>query len=139
MGVVSFRNRETSGVDARVEDLAAAVIAAAIEVHMHIGPGQPESTYKAALCHELSLRGIPHRCEVPFSIPYKGKVVGEGRVDILVDEALVLELKSVDVLAPVHRAQARGYLQALGLQLALLINFNVAILKDGIKRVIHTR
>ena len=113
-------------------------LGACIEVHRVLGPGLPEKVYREAVSHELQLLGIPHRCEVPFPIMYKGKLVGEGRLDILIGEALVLEIKVVESLTNVHRAQVIGYLQALRLELGLLINFNVAILKDGIKRVLNT-
>jgi len=139
MNVFDFHERGTSGVDARVEDLAFAVIGAAIEVHRALCPGLPEQTSRNALSHELTLRGIPHECEAPVPIFFNGKLVGEGRIDILVLELLVLELKFVEALTKLHAAQAKGYLQAKKLQLALLINFNVLVLRDGIKRVVNTR
>ena len=137
MDMQEFRERANSGVDSRVEDLAHAVIGAAIEVHRELGPGLPEISYRRALSHELSLRGIPHRPEAPVAIIYKGILVGEGYVDILVDEQLVVEIKVVEALHEVHRSQAIAYLQALKLKLALLINFNVEMLRNGIKRVIR--
>src|SRR5438552_18771222 len=138
MSFYDFRARSESRVDEQTEDLAERVIGAAIEVHRVIGPGLPESVYRNAMSHELTLRGIPHVCEAPLPILYKGKLVGEGRIDILVADRLIVGLKCVECLTPVHRAQAIAYLQAKKLKLALLINFNVAILKDGIKRVINT-
>jgi GxxExxY protein len=138
MDMFEFRERLGSGVEEATEDLAQAVIGAAIEVHKHLKPGLPENAYKLALCHELSLRKLPFESEVRFPINYKGVQVGEGFIDILVDRKLILELKAVESLGEVHRAQALGYLQALDLQLALLINFNVALLKNGIKRVVNT-
>lgn len=133
-----FRQRGQSGVDPSTEDLAEQVIGALIEVHRHLGPGMPEVSYRRAVSHELHLRQIEHVCEAPVSIFYKAKLVGEGRIDILVRERLVLELKAIDRLAEVHRAQVLSYLQAAGLQLGILVNFNVAVLKDGIKRIINT-
>lgn len=133
-----FRNRAESRVDDETEALATTVIGAAIEVHRHLGPGLPESVYKLALSHELDLLGIPHQCEAPVPGYYKGKLVGEGKIDILAEKVLILELKVAEQLSDVHRAQAVGYLQATKLNLALLINYNVAILRDGIKRVIRT-
>jgi GxxExxY protein len=138
MDVFQFRERGRSGVDERTERLAEAVIGAAIEVHRLLGPGLPESTYRKALSHELDLRSVLHVCEVVFPIMYKAKLVGEGRLDMLVDNTLIIELKAVEVLSPVHRAQVVTYLRATGHQLGLLINFNVLLLKDGIKRVINT-
>ena len=137
MDVFEFRSRQTSRVDHATESLAEKVIGAAITVHRHLGPGLPEAAYRNALLHELTLCNIPHEWEVPVPIHYKGKLVAQGRMDILVDKRLIVEIKVVEALAPVHRAQTLGYLRAGKLQLALLINFNVAILKDGIKRVIN--
>jgi GxxExxY protein len=138
MNVFEFRERGASGVEPVVEDLAQAVIGAAIEVHKHMGPGLPESSYRNALSHEMTLRGIEHACEVPVPILYKGVLVGEGKVDMLVGKVLVVELKVVEVLNDVHRAQVIAYLQALKLQLGLLINYNVVRLSDGLKRVIRS-
>ena len=138
MDVFQFRERLGSGVDDETEDLACVVIGALIEVHRELGPGLPEKAYREAISLELTLRHIPHECEVPFPIVYKGKVVAEGRMDILVGKKLVLELKVVERLNDVHRAQTVAYLQAMKLKLALLVNFNVAHMKDGIKRVINT-
>ena len=139
MNIYDFRERGSSGVDETTERLAEAVIGAAIEVHRLMGPGLPESSYRMALSHELDLCGIRHACEVPLPIVYKGKPVGKGRLDILVEDTLIVELKTVEVLSPVHRAQVVTYLQLTRLKLALLINFNVLLLKDGVKRVINTR
>ena len=139
MDVFEFRGRGESRLAPEIEDLAQVVIGAAIEVHEHLGPGLPESLYRNALSHEFDLRGIPHTVEQPLPVYYKGKEVGKGRMDIVVAEKIILELKSVECLTEVHRAQCIAYLQTTGLQLALLINFNVVLLKDGIKRVILTR
>jgi GxxExxY protein len=138
MNVFEFRERAGSGVDDATEELAQKVIGAAIEVHRLIKPGMPENVYKLALAHELKLRGIPCETEVSVPIFYKGIKVEEGFIDMLVDKRLVLELKAVTALTDAHRGQAVGYLQALDLRLALLINFNVALLRNGIKRVINT-
>jgi GxxExxY protein len=138
MSGFEFRARQSSQVSADVEELTEKVIGAAIEVHRHLGPGLPEVAYRNALSHELRLQQIPHVWEAPVPIMYKGVKVAEGRLDLLVCEELIVEIKVVESLSPVHRAQALSYLCATKLQLALLINFNVAILKDGIKRVINT-
>lgn len=127
---------EGSG-DEVAEQIAHAVIGAAIEVHRELGPGLPESAYEGALAHELSLRHIQHTRQAPVAIVYKGVVVGQGRVDLLVQGRLVIELKSCEQLNELHRAQVRAYLCVLGLRLGLLINFNVAVLHDGIKRVLN--
>ena len=139
MTSTEFRERANSGLDEELERLAFDVIGACIEVHLHLGPSLPESVYRKALSHELSLRGISHVCESPVPVTYKGILVGEGRLDLLVAERLVIELKCAECLTEVHKAQALAYLQATGLQLALLINFNVAVLQDGIKRVIKSQ
>jgi GxxExxY protein len=138
MNVFDFRERGASGVDERTEKLAEVVIGAAIEVHRHLGPGLPETSYRQALSHELTLRQVAHVCEVPFPIVYKGVPVGEGRLDMLIEDTLIVELKAVEALHPVHRAQVVTYLRVTKLKLALLINFNVLLLKDGVQRVINT-
>lgn len=114
------------------------VIGAAIEVHRILGPGFLERSYQRALAIELRLRDIPHAIESPIHLEYKGESIGEGRVDILVANELVVELKTVDAIAEIHEAQALAYLKATGHELALIINFNTPVLKDGIKRIIRS-
>ena len=138
MNIYEFRARKDSRVDDMTEDLAEKVLGAAIEVHRVLGPGLPEISYRNALSHELTLRGIPHRVEAPVPIHYKGLLVAQGSVDILVADRLALELKAVEALNPIHKAQVLAYLQALKLQLGLLLNFNVEILRDGMRRVVNT-
>ena len=121
--------------DEVAERVAYALIGAAIEVHRLIGPAQTESVYENALSHELGLREIPFQRQVPIPLIYKGVEVGEGRMDLLVAGRVVVELKSCEQLHEVHRAQLR----ATGHLLGLLINFNVAVLHDGIKRVVNSR
>lgn len=115
--------------------LSKEVIGAAMEVHTTLGPGYLEATYEEALAGELRERGIVFVRQSPVEIHYKGAIVGQQRIDFLVGQELILELKSVESLIPVHAAQVRSYLVALGLELGLLINFNVPHLRDGIKRV----
>lgn len=119
-----------------LDQLAHAVIGAAIEVHRALGPGFLESVYEEALSFELEQRAIPFTRQHIISVSYKGRPVGEGRLDMLVAGWLVVELKAVDVLAPIHMAQVISYLKATGHKLGLLINFNVPILKQGIRRVV---
>jgi GxxExxY protein len=138
MNIFDFRERPELKADDRTEELARLVIGAAIEVHRHLGPGMPEYSYRDALCHEFDLQGVEYEREARFAITYKGKDVGQGRIDILVGRVLIVELKVVECLNNVHRAQVISYLQATKLRPGLLINFNVAVLKDGIKRVINT-
>jgi GxxExxY protein len=124
------------GPGEEVDVLARRVIGAAIEVHRALGPGYLESVYEQALCVELTSQGIPFVRQRPFSVEYRGQAVGEGRLDLLVDEELVVEVKAVVELAPVHTAQVISYLKATHLRLGLLINFSVPVLRDGIRRVV---
>lgn len=126
-------------LDKETEALAHEVIGAGIEVHRQLGPGFLESVYEKALSIELSLRGIPHVCQHQVRVQYKDIDVGEGRLDIWVAERIVLELKTVDQFAPIHEAIALAYLHAVDNELALLINFKVAVLRNGIRRVIRSR
>ena len=125
--------------DRTLEQLAHEVIGAAIDVHREIGPGFLESVYQNALCYELGFRNIEYESQVPAPVTYKGFAVSEGRVDILVEKRLIVELKAVEALEPIHQAQVISYLGAMNLSLGLLINFNRPILKDGIRRVILSR
>ncbi len=119
--------------------LARQFIGAAIEVHRRLGPGFLESVYEEAVVLECRLRGIPVRQQVDVSISYKGMSVGTGRMDLLVGDVLIIELKTVENVLPIHQAQLLSYLKATSLKLGLLINFNVRMLRNGIKRVILTR
>jgi GxxExxY protein len=119
-----------------LDELAYAVIGAAIEVHRWIGPGYLESVYQEALAIELRERRIPFKQQLQISIPYKGHVIGRTQLDFLVEDQLVVELKAVESLLQVHRAQALSYLRASGLQLGLLLNFHTAVMKNGIQRVV---
>jgi GxxExxY protein len=139
MDAFEFRERGSSGVDDEIEDLAHAVIGAAIEVHKELGPGMPERSYLLSLCHELDLRRIPYQAEQQVKILYKGKEVGLGRIDLLIAGRLVVELKAVESIAPVHMAQCLTYLRLLHLKLGLVLNFNVERMGTGIKRVVNSR
>ena len=122
-----------------VNELSAQVVDAGLEVHRNLGPGFFESVYEEALAVELHLRKVPFERQVPIGVNYKGFSVGESRLDLLVDKCLVVELKAVEYIAPVHVAQALSYLKASRLTLALLITFNVRILRQGIRRVVLGR
>jgi GxxExxY protein len=117
--------------------LSEAAIGAAIEVHRVLGPGFPETCYETALCAELIQRGIPHQNQVDLSILYKNIRVGTLRLDLLIDQQLVLELKAIDCLIKLHEVQLLCYLKATGLSLGLLINFNTQTLARGIKRIVN--
>ncbi|MEM9882641.1 MAG: GxxExxY protein [Planctomycetota bacterium] len=123
---------------AELDRLAHEVIGAAIEVHRHLGAGFLESAYENALVFELSQRGVPFRRQVPVCLMYKEQNIGEGRLDLLVGGGLVVELKAVESLNPVHEAQLFNYLRATGHPLGLLINFNVEVLKNGIRRRVYS-
>jgi GxxExxY protein len=119
-----------------LNDITHQIIGAAMEVHRQLGPGFLECVYEEALRHEFELRNIQYLKQLCFAVEYKGMPVGEGRVDYLVAESVVVELKSVEALAPIHTAQVISYLKALKMPLGLLMNFNVPILKHGLKRII---
>jgi GxxExxY protein len=119
-----------------LDALARTVIDSAFEVHGVLGPGYGEMVYENALCVELRLRAIAYERQSATLVEYKGHCVGEGRLDLIVGGRLLVELKAVPALAPVHTAQVLAYLKATGQTLGLLINFNTALLKHGIKRVV---
>jgi GxxExxY protein len=111
------------------------IIGAAINVHRSLGPGLLESAYGACLAYELSMVGIPFRKEVPLPIRYKSVQLESGyQMDFVVADNVLLELKSVDLVTPVHEAQLLTYLKLSGLRIGLLLNFNVTILRNGITR-----
>ena len=121
----------------KTNQLAGQVIGAAIEVHKTLGPGLLESVYEECLCHELDVRHIPYRRQQALPVEYKGVKIDCGyRIDLLVSDLIILELKSVDSLQPIHEAQLLTYIKLTGLRVGLLINFNVRVLKEGIKRLI---
>jgi GxxExxY protein len=115
------------------------VLSAAFQVHTALGPGLLESAYTACLVHELRAAGLEIRTEVPVPVMYKGLNMSEAgfRIDILVEAALVVEVKSLDRIAPVHLSQLITYLKLSDRRLGLLLNFNVASFKDGIYRRVH--
>ena len=113
------------------------IIGAAIEVHRHLGPGLFESAYEAALCQELWLRHLGFERQVPIRIVYKGQLLAAAvRLDLLVERSVLVEIKSVEELAPIHRAQLLTYLKVSGYAVGLLINFNVRLLRSGVRRVL---
>ena len=119
------------------DDLSFNIIGAAIEVHRVLGPGLLESAYEESLCRELALRNIPFERQVPLPVEYKGVQLDCGyRLDVVVDCAVVVELKTVESLLPIHEAQLLTYLKLLRLKVGLLLNFNVALMKEGIKRLV---
>ncbi|MDH7490410.1 MAG: GxxExxY protein [Anaerolineae bacterium] len=119
-----------------VNEITEAIIGAAIEVHRALGPGLLESAYEECLCQELSLRRIPFERQYPLPLEYKGLRLDCGyRLDLLVADSVVVELKAVEELLPIHTAQVLTYLRIGGWHIGLLINFNVLALKRGIRRL----
>jgi len=122
-------------MDPHINELTHEIIGAAIEVHRGLGPGLLESSYRECLCRELELRGLPFVRERGLPLEYKGIKLDCGyRMDILVANRVVVEVKTVDALAPIHDAQLLTYLRLGGWNVGLLINFNVVLLKNGIHR-----
>ena len=118
--------------------LSKEIISAGIEVHRALGPGLLESAYEECLCHELALRKIPFQRQVPLPVEYKGVKLDCGyRLDILVNELVIVELKAAKELHPIDEAQLLTYLRMKKLWLGLLLNFNVPVLRKGIKRVVN--
>jgi len=122
----------------KLDALATAVIGAALEVHRVLGPGFVESVYEQAFSIELELRSIVFERQKAIGVSYKGHRIGEGRVDFIVEDSLVVELKAAEKLLPVHQAQVLSYLKATGCHLGLLVNFHEALLRQGVKRVVLT-
>ena len=118
------------------DQLTERIIACAIEVHKAIGPGLLEATYEEALCVELGLAGLRFSRQTVFPVLYKGKSVGEYRLDLLVEDRVVVEIKSVERMDPVFEAQVLTYLRGAGKKVGLLINFNSRLLTHGIKRFV---
>lgn len=136
MTVDEIKTSQHRDTEAQRKSLSEKVIGAAIEVHRNLGPGLLESAYENCLCHELFLRGVKFQRQIPLNIEYKGiEVEAAYRIDILVEGSLVLELKTVETLSPIHHAQLLTYLRLSGISTGLLINFMVPVLKNGIKRV----
>ena len=121
---------------AEAERLGKIIIGAAIEVHRHLGAGFLERVYEDAFCHELELRGIRFERQKEVTVPYKDILISGQRMDLLVGGQVIVELKAVDAIAPIHEAQLLSYLRATELRLGYIINFNVPRLKDNIKRMV---
>lgn len=121
-----------------LERLATQILDAAFEVHRHLGPGLLESAYQIALCHELARIGIAFECEKSMPVRYKGVALDCGyRLDLIVSDEIIIELKCVGDLLPIHEAQLLTYLKLANKPLGFLINFNVRLLKHGLKRIVN--
>ena len=121
-----------------INNLSHRIIGAAIEVHRHLGPGLLESIYQRCLEQELSTAELSFVAGRRVEVIYKGKLLGCGlRLDLLIENIVIVELKAVDQLAPIHEAQVLSYLKLTGAPLGLLINFNVPVLRDGLRRILN--
>jgi GxxExxY protein len=121
-----------------MNQLSSKIIGAAIEVHKTLGPGLLESAYEECLCHELSIHGLLFEKQKSLSINYKWKKLDCGyRLDIVVEKAVIIELKSCEKIEPIHKAQLLTYLKLSALNLGLILNFNVPLMRDGIIRVVN--
>jgi GxxExxY protein len=121
---------------AALKQLTERIIGCAIEVHRQLGPGLLEGTYEAALCIELNNADLNHVRQPIFPVVYKGQTIGEYRLDLIVDDAVVVEIKSVERFDPIFEAQVLTYLRVTGKKVGLLMNFNSRLLRDGIKRFV---
>ena len=121
-----------------LNDLTGAIIGGAIEVHRNLGPGLLESAYESCLLWELRQKGLRAESQVPVPIRYKGLQLDAGyRIDLLVQDKIIVELKAIDKIQPIHTAQVLTYLKMTDLKMALILNFNVELMRSGIKRIIN--
>jgi GxxExxY protein len=121
-----------------INTISERAIGAAIEVHRHLGPGLLESSYQSCMCRELDLRGIGYQSQLTLPLEYKGVQLPKAYViDLLIEDSLIVEIKSVDKLLPIHSSQLMTYMRLQKVSCGLLINFNVTTLLHGIKRLLH--
>lgn len=127
-------------IPVEIERLATIAVDAAFAVHTELGPGLLESAYQACFSYELTLRGVEHQLELPVPLDYKGRRIEIGfRADVVLEQKLLLELKAVERLLPIHKAQVITYLKLMRFPLGVLINFNEVLIKDGIQRVLNLK
>ena len=125
-------------ISSHTEEIVKTILDSAYQVHTALGPGLLESVYEACMVHELNLRNINVKSQITLPVIYKGMKVDSGyRLDILVEDCVIVEIKSSDIISPVHCAQLLTYLKLTNIRLGLLLNFNVIHLRDGIKRIIN--
>jgi GxxExxY protein len=137
MHILTTEAQRHRGNTSEGDPRTAPIIGAAIEVHRCLGPGLLESAYEECLCHELHLRGLSFERQVDLPVPYKGLHLGCGyKIDLIVESEVVLELKAIETILPVHEAQLLTYLKLSGKHIGLLINFNTPVLTRGIKRIV---
>ena len=121
-----------------INELSSKIIGGAIEVHKALGPGLLESAYEECIFHELNLQGFSLERQKPLPVTYKGRILDCGyRLDLVVEKMIILELKSCEKIEPIHKAQLLTYLKLSGLNLVLLLNFNVPVMRDGIVRIVN--
>jgi GxxExxY protein len=138
MSELTTEDTEHAEMMKNLNELTEAIIGAAMEVHRTLGAGLLESTYEMCLCRELSIREIPFERQVPIAVEYKGVKLDCGyRADIVVAGMILAEIKAIDSLLPIHDAQLLSYLKLGGWKIGLLINFNMELLKNGLRRRIH--
>jgi GxxExxY protein len=129
---------ETKALKEKSDRLSHQVIGAAMDVHRVLGPGLLESAYEECFCRELYLRRIPYQRQVPLPLEYKGAHIDcSYRMDVVIDDIVIVEIKAVARVEPIHEAQLLTYLKLTKLWLGLLINFNVPVLKDGLRRLVN--
>ena len=130
--------KSTDQIVVDINKLSREIIGAAIEVHKALGPGLLESAYERCLCHELNLRVLSYKSQEPLAVRYKGIKLDCGyRLDIVIEDKIILELKSCEKVDPIHKAQLLTYLKLSGLHLGLILNFNVPVMRDGIVRIVN--
>ena len=119
-----------------IDKIAAAIVDSSFKVHTKLGPGLLESAYEACLAHELTKRGLKVDRQIPQPVHYDGIIIDVGyRIDLLVNDSIIVELKAVEKVLPIHQAQLMTYLKLSGKNLGFLINFNTVLIKNGIKRI----
>ncbi len=137
MSINQRMNKKFKVLSKREESIAEKIVDAAFKVHKVLGPGLLERVYEVCFCHELSKRGLKYQRQVDLPITYDGMIFDEGlRVDVLVEELIICELKAVDQMNPLWKAQLLSHLRLTGKRLGFLINFNVPLIKNGINRII---
>ncbi|MDY7010596.1 MAG: GxxExxY protein [Planctomycetota bacterium] len=133
----SDKSLSRNSIPPEVDKASNEIIGAAIEVHRHLAPGFLESVYEKALVHEMRLMGLTVHQQVPIALLYKDLRIEGQRLDLLVEPGVIVELKTVDSILPIHEAQLISYLRTTGYRLGLLINFRCNLLKKGIKRIVY--
>ena len=135
---INHKEADSEAEKIRINEITGEIIGAAIEVHGVLGPGLLESAYEECFCHELCLRNVAFERQVPLPMEYKGLKLDCGyRLDLVVENLVIVELKSVNKIDPIHEAQLLTYLRLRNSWVGLVINFNVAVLKNGIKRIVN--